>query len=43
MGAGEGYDGVYIGVEEESGVGKMEGVGMSIFGVDLSSDKKSSE
>jgi hypothetical protein len=43
MGAGGVYDGVYIGVEEKSGVEKTEEVGMSIFGVDLSSGKKSSE
>jgi len=47
MGAGEVSGGVcigvYIGVEEKSGVEKMEEVGMSIFGVDLSSGKKSLE
>ena len=43
MGAGEVYVGVYIEVEEKSGLEKTEGVGMSIFGVDLSSPKKSSE
>lgn len=43
MGAGEVYEGVYIGVEEECGVEKTEGVGMGIFVVDLSSCEKSSE